>query len=98
MARELPETPLTKSKGTVFGNATVQAVVLLIVVATFGGLFLLRNPQPNQRIALPAPVYPSPSVPADWRMALESQLDNPATAEPSALPLPTYTPTLTPFP
>jgi murein DD-endopeptidase MepM/ murein hydrolase activator NlpD len=97
--RELPETPIQSSRGTIFSSPHVQAVLVLLIAVGIAVFFLNRNQQPDQQIsAFPAAIQPSPSPIPDWRLALENQLLNAATAEPTQIILPTNTPTNTPFP
>ena len=97
--RELPDTPIQPSQGTIFSSPHVQAVLVLVIAVGVAAFFLNRNHQPDQQIsAFSAAVQPSPSPIPDWKLALENQLLNAATAEPTQIILPTNTPTNTPFP
>lgn len=76
------------------GFLVIGAAIALIAA------FLIANRQPDQRVAFPktAALSTSPTVIPDWRLAVENQLINPATAFPTEYVPPTLTPTHTPIP
>lgn len=66
-----------------FRSANFQGLLVLSFVTTIGAFALMNNEQPPQYIVHPIDVQPTQSVAPEWRSALENQILNPATAEPT---------------
>jgi murein DD-endopeptidase MepM/ murein hydrolase activator NlpD len=66
-----------------FRSANFQGLIVLSMVTTIGAFVLINNEKPPQYIVRPVQVQPTQSVAPEWRNALENQILNPATAEPT---------------
>ncbi|MBI5931636.1 MAG: M23 family metallopeptidase [Chloroflexi bacterium] len=64
-------------------SANFQGLLVLSLVTTIGAFVLMNNEKPPQYIVRPVQVQPTQSVAPEWRAALENQILNPATAEPT---------------
>jgi hypothetical protein len=72
-----------KQNKSFFRSANFQGLVVLSVVTTIGAFVLMENEQPPQYIVRPVQVQPTQSIAPEWRSALENEILNPATAEPT---------------
>ncbi len=64
-------------------SANFQGLLVLSLVTTIGAFALMNNEQPPQYIVRPVQIQPTQSVAPEWRSALENEILNPATAEPT---------------
>lgn len=64
-------------------NPNVQGMFVILVVGVVATTVLLQNRQPAQQFAKPITAIPTQPQEPEWRGALENQLENAATAQPS---------------
>lgn len=78
----------SSKKKSLVNNPNFQGLLVLAVIAGIGLIFLWNNSQPSARYARPpanpqAGLIPTRSVGEQWQDALQQQLENPATSQPS---------------
>jgi murein DD-endopeptidase MepM/ murein hydrolase activator NlpD len=72
-----------KRRRSFWQNPNVQGMFVILVVGAVATVVLLQNRQPAHQFAKPITAIPTQQQEPEWRGALENQLENAATAEPT---------------